>query len=906
MEPGSRMTSGLRNLFHKRQVESQLDDEVRSYVNMVTEERIAAGMSASEGRRTALAEFGGVEQVKQAVREHRAGTNFEVLWQDIRYGMRQLRRNRGFTLTAMVTLGLGIGATTAIFSAVYCLLLHPLPYKDSSQLITVTSAWPKSKSDAIISPDFVAAQNETKSFEQFAGYAIGDDNLTGVGEPLKVSWASVTANFFTVLGVVPQLGRTFLAGEDRNGGPSVILLSDRLWRNQFHADHEIIGKVAILNGKDQTIVGVLPSHFSFPDLSAEPDYYAPPPLEHDTTVSVAKPIWGMHVVGRLRPGVSIEQAQAEIQTFFQARAKAYPAALASFSDGRRMIVESLQRHLTGDDRKPLYILLVSVAAVLLIACANVANLQLARAVSRRHEIALRGALGASRMRLIRQFLVESLILSTLASALGLMIAFVVTSVIRHAGTLDSSQASSRSAQLLRLPFGKLSTVIQVDGWVLAFTVGLALVTTLLFGLTPAISGTRTDLRNALQLAALRITSGREQRLLRHTLLIVEVGLAVVLLASAGLLVRSFVNVLRYDSGFDPSNILTGNTLIGGQPYDAQERHIRSLVDQLLPRLHALPGVEAAAVASALPLEPTFANSAITFEGVPLPPIGTWPTLSMISITPDYFRVVGTTILIGRAFNGDDRDGAARVTIVNRAFANRFFAGDALGKRFNANIGGTTAYDFKTVTIIGIADDVRHGGLENEVRPEAFLPMDQLPQGKISIAIRTGNDPGSLANLMRQAVTTVDSNQPVFDVQTMDQRVSDATAQRRLTMLLIACFALLAVFLSAVGVYGVFAYSVSQRSQEMGIRLALGASRSGLLRLVVVQAARLITMGGILGVGAALVLSKLLASMLVGVTSHDAVSFSLAWALMTLVALLASTIPAARAARTDLVSVLHSE
>jgi ABC-type antimicrobial peptide transport system permease subunit len=279
---------------------------------------------------------------------------------------------------------------------------------------------------------------------------------------------------------------------------------------------------------------------------------------------------------------------------------------------------------------------------------------------------------------------------------------------------------------------------------------------------------------------------------------------------------------------------------------------------------------------------------------------------MISITPDYFRVVGTTILKGRAFNGDDRDGAARVTIVNRAFANRFFAGDALGKRFNANIGGTTAYDFKTVTIIGIADDVRHGGLENEVRPEAFLPMDQLPQGKISIAIRTGNDPGSLANPMRQAVTTVDSNQPVFDVQTMDQRVSEATAQRRLTMLLTACFALLAVVLSAVGVYGVFAYSVSQRAQEMGIRLALGASRGGLLRFVVMQAARLITMGGILGVGAALVLSKLLASMLVGVTSHDAVSFSLAWALMTLVALLASTIPAAQAARTDLVSVLHSE
>jgi hypothetical protein len=314
---GSRMTSGLRNLFHKRQVESQLDDEVRSYVDLVMDERIAAGMSASEARRTALAEFGGIEQVKQAVRQHRAGTNFELLWQDIRYGMRQLRRNRGFTLTAVVTLGLGIGATTAIFSAVYSLLLRPLPYNDSSQLITVTSAWPKSKSETMISPDFVAAQNETKSFEQFAGFAIGSDNLTGAGDPLKVIQASVTANFFTALGVVPQLGRTFLAGEDRNGGSAVILLSDRLWQNKFHADRAIIGKVAVIDGKDQTIVGVLPPHFSFPDVSAEPDYYAPPPLEYDTTVSIAKPVWPMHVVGRLRSGVSIEQAQAEVQTFFK-------------------------------------------------------------------------------------------------------------------------------------------------------------------------------------------------------------------------------------------------------------------------------------------------------------------------------------------------------------------------------------------------------------------------------------------------------------------------------------------------------------------------------------------------------------------------------------------------------------
>ena len=353
----------------------------------------------------------------------------------------------------------------------------------------------------------------------------------------------------------------------------------------------------------------------------EPDYYAPAPLESDTTVSIAKPVLGMRVIARLRSGASLEQAQAEMQAFFQARAKGYPIEMAPFARDRRMVVEPLQRHLTGDDRRPLFILMVSVAAVLLIACANVANLQLARAVSRRHETALRGALGASRLRLIRQFLVESLVLSLLAAALGLAIAFVVTSVIRKAGTIEGAQVSSPAAQLLRLPFGKVSASIAVDGWVLAFAVGLALLTTLLFGLAPAIGGARSDLRNALQSAAMRISSGREQRLLRHSLLIVEVGLAVVLLTSAGLLIRSFVNVLSYDSGFDPSNTLTGVTIISGQQYDATKERIWSFVDQVLPRLQALPGVQAAALASALPLEPTLANSAITPAGVPAPPIG---------------------------------------------------------------------------------------------------------------------------------------------------------------------------------------------------------------------------------------------------------------------------------------------
>jgi len=914
MEFWSRIKSALRNLFRKPQIESHLDQELRAYVDMVTDEKIESGMSAPEARRIALAELGGMEQVKQAVREHRAGTGIELLWQDVRYALRQLRRNRGFTLTAVITLGLGIGATTAIFSAVYSLLLRPLPFPDSHQLMYVSSDMPKGKWDVLLSPDFVAAKLGTKSFQQFAGYCNRglNSNLVSGGDPVRVNRINVSANFFPMLGVEPQLGRNFSPEEDRLGGPPLILLSDRLWRNRFHADPAIVGQAVTLDGKEQTIIGVMPPHFSFPDLEMEPDVYAPADLGPDTNLTVEQTVQMMKVIARLKPGVSMQQAQAELQAFFSARAHNYHPVIARALAGRQMIVEPLQRRLTGDDQKPLYILLVCVAAVLLIACANVANLQLARAVSRRHETALRGALGASRLRLLRQFLVESLILASLAAALGLALAFVVTSLIRRVGTLDASQMSlhSRAAQLLRLPFGKISTVVYVDGWVVAFTVGLALLTTLLFGLAPAIGATRTDLRNALQAAALRISSVREQRLLRHGLLIIEVGLAVVLLCSAGLLIRSFVNVLRYDSGFDPGNMLTGITELTSQRYfgDAGAERIRNFVDELMPRLQALPGVEAAAATNALPLQPTAsAATTIVFNETMV----TWkenlPLSYRISVTPDYFRAVHTPIVKGRAFTREDDQTSPRVAVVNLAFAKRFFAGEALGKRFARWADAhDRSHPFKWITVVGIADDVRHGGLEQDVQADFFVPMAQFPDPHINLALRTMNQPAMLADALRHAVTGVDKEQPIFDIQTMDQRVSDAIAQRRLIMLLICCFALLAVILSAVGVYGVFAYSVNQRRHEMGIRLALGASRNGLLRLIVMQAARLIVVGSMLGAGAALLLSRLLASLLVGIKPHDPVSFWTAWALMTIVALIASTLPAADAARTDLLSVLHSE
>jgi predicted permease len=851
---------------------------------------------------------------KAAVRGARE-TFAELFWQDVGYGLRQLRRNRGFTLTAVVTLGLGIGATAAIFSAVYSLLLRPLPYHDANRLVSISDL----HSAPLLDQDFVAAESESTSFDQLAGFHTNlRENLTGVGDPVRVTRAAVTANFFPTLEVVPQLGRNFSPSEDWSGGPNVVMLSDRLWRNRFNADARIVGKAITLDGASYTVIGVLPRYFSFPSPYLEPDLYGSAVLERDTTVSFTKQIWGIQAIARLRPGVTVEQAQAEMQAFFQARAQGYPAVLADWVKTRRAKVETLQRHLTGDDRKPLYILLISVAAVLLIACMNVANLQLARAVSRRHETALRGALGASRLRLIGQFLVESLLLSSLAAVLGLAVAFFVTSMIRDTGTIDSSQAPTRVTQVLRLPFGKLSAAIQVDGWVLAFTVGLALATTLLFGLVPAISGSRADLRNALQSVGMRMSSGREQRLLRHSLLVMEVGLAVALLASAGLLVRSFVRVMSYDSGFDASNTLTGvtslksgvTTLSGPSTLWPRERYF-NFYDQLLPRLKALPGVQFAALTSTLPLDSLQDDKMMAFEGVPLPPIGRRQLVPITEITPHYFRAVGTPILAGRPFSSTDNETSPPVVIVNVSFAKRFFGGNALGKRFKTDaVQASDSFNknqLSSVTIVGVVDDVRHGAPEQDVQPEAFQPLAQGARVEnIKLVLRTGENPALLANAMRAAVTSVDAKQPVFDIQTMEQGVSDLVAQRRLIMLLIASFAMLAVVLSAVGVYGVFAYSVNQRRQEMGIRLALGSTRGGVLRLVVMQAAWLIGLGGILGLGAALGLSRLLASLLVGVTPHDPVSFSLAWALMTVVALLASTLPASQAARTDLITVLHSD
>jgi putative ABC transport system permease protein len=632
--------------------------------------------------------------------------------------------------------------------------------------------------------------------------------------------------------------------------------------------------------------------------------YGPQRVDPDVSISITKRLTNLNVIGLLKTGLSAPEALAEMRTFYASRRASYPPGFQSLMQGQQTRVEGLQRHLTGEDRKPLLILLGAVGLVLLIACANVANLQLARAGTRRQEISVRGALGASRSRLLRQFLVESLMLAMIAAALGYAIAWGVTAVVQHTQLPEAAQINlyTQAVPLLRLPFGKLSLAIGVDGWVLAFTLGLALVTTLLFGLLPAWRGTRPDLARSLTGPALRVTSGREQQAMRQILLVAEVGLGVSLLACAGLLTRSFLHVLETDPGFDAGHVLTGVTLLSGQGYQAGEAR-NSFAERLVSRLEELPGARVAAISSILPLDPYDARSALMMEGAPKPPMGMRSSVPVISVTPGYFRAAGTPLLEGRTFNSGDGPKTGMIAVVNRAFAAKYMSGKALGKRFELN---SWEGDFRPVTIVGVAADTRHGGMEQPAEPEVYVPMAQLPQAGMKIMLRADGDVALLSRAMRNAVTATDKEQPLFDVQTMEARAQASLGQRRLTTLLLMFFATLAVLLAAVGVYGVFSYSVAQRAHEIAIRLALGSARARVLRLVVAQAVWLVAAGGLIGLAGAFFLSRLLRSMLVGVTAHDAVSLCVAWLVMTAVGTVASYAPAAKASRIDPNALLHVE
>jgi predicted permease len=876
----------LAGFFGKTRRGRELAEEIESNLQMHIGDNLRAGMSAAEARRQALIQLGGVEAVKEAYRDQRGLPAFETLLQDIRYGMRGLRRSPGFALTAVLTLALGIGATTAIFSAVYALLMRPLPYRQPDRLVWVAAHW-KRGGGAVAAADMVAWRERGRPFEAVAGYDPFDSTLTGAGDAVQIPGALVTTNFLSLLGVAPEAGRDFVAADGRPGSTGVALLSDALWRERFSGDPRVLGTALNLGGTLYTVVGVLPPRFRFPDTVAAPQVLTVLRTP-DSSGFAGNPILFLQALARLRPGDVPGSVRAELQSFQQTRLPLYPAPMARMAEGSAMEVVPLQRHLAGDSRTPVIVLLAAVGFVLLIGCANIANLQLVRAASRRHELAVRGALGAARGRLARQFLTESLLISAAAAAAGLALGSLAIDAIR-------------GWQSPALPW--LDSV-SLDPYVLGFTMGVAVVAALLFGAGPAIAGSRANLIDALKKPALRI-SGGGHHLPRNSFLAAEIALALVLLIAAGLLVRSFRELMHIDPGYDPHHVLTASVqLPDGAPVPA-------VAAEVLPKLKALPGVKHAALAGKLPLQP-YRSVTVPWFGPAMPPRDTWPTLRtpLISATPDFFGALGTTLFQGRAFHDGDDENAPGVAIVNRAFVQRFCPGGALGQRLHSMVpercAGCQQGKPAGLEVVGIVADVHERGLDHPAEPELYVPFAQAPLDSFYIVLAVNGDPGLLSVPLRSAISAVDRGAPVYDIASLDQRLAESLAQRRLTMFLLSAFAALALLLAAIGVYGVISYAVVQRTQEIGIRMALGATRGTVLRLILRQQARMILLGTAAGLALAVALSDVLSSLLYGVKPHDLPTFALSWITLAVTALLAGAAPAARATRTDPCVALRHE
>jgi putative ABC transport system permease protein len=800
----------------------------------------------------------------------------ETLWRDIRYSARLLFRNRVVTLVALVALALGIGANTAIFSVINAVLLKGLPYKDASQLVVI---WEKLKQvDQVeLSPDDFAAYSERgRSFAHIAASERANFNLTGNNDPVRLEGQRATANLFETLGVGATLGRTFTDEEDRTNA-RVAVLSYRLWHSRFAGDPQIVGREIALNGSNHTVIGVMPAEFLYP---------APISNNNPGEIWTPRSLFtererGSHnllTIGRLRPGVSWEQARSEFELISRQRSQ----ELTKGDDGHRVNLVPLQAQVGREQRSALYVLVGAVGLVLLIACANVANLLLTLAAGRRKEIALRLALGAKRSRIMRQLLTESLLLSLVGGGVGLLLAVWLSRAIRVLALGQIPRAES----------------IEVDSSVLVFTILVSVTTGLIFGLAPALQASRTDLNSTLK-DATRGTMGAGGHWLRGALVISEVALSLLLLAGAGLMIKSFWRLQQVDPGFNAQNLLSVEVTLPATKYpESQQR--TAFFQQVLESVSSLPGVSAAAVVNSPPLSGRRNIDIFPIEGRPEPKgIEDAPLADFRLISPDYFRMMGIGMRQGRSFTEGDAQNTNKVTIVSQAFTTNYGAGEnLLGKRLR--IGD----DWHTVA--GVVNDIRQSGLDQEAAPHVYVSYRQAGPTRAGLLIRTTVDPLSLVGAVRAQVQAVDRDQPIYNVNTMSAMIGAEAAPRRLNLVLLGSFAALALALAAVGIYGVMANLVTQRTGEIGLRMALGAQRSDVLRLVIVRGLRLTLTGMALGLGASFALLRLMASLLYGVSASDPFTFAAITAFLLLVALLACYIPARRATKVDPLVALRYE
>jgi predicted permease len=793
---------------------------------------------------------------------------------DLPFAVRTFLKSASFTTVAVGSLALGIGANTAIFSAVNGLLLRPLPYPYPDRLVWIDE---EGRSDGVTSVrgvTFVDWSDHSQTLEAIAAYNTEDLTLTGVGEPERLTGFQVSADFFPALGTSMSLGRNFLPEETR-ADIHVAILSDSLWQRRFGSDPGVIGQSIRLNGRDYTVVGVLPAEFRF----FQPrDLWVPLVLNEPELRGERQML--LETFARLKPGVTPAQAAAELETI----RRAYEAETPSFVEGR-VRLRPLHDYLVGGRHLLLFILLGSVASILVIACANVANLMLARAVVGQKQLAIRAALGAGRSRLVRQILAESLVLALGGGACGLILAWSLTRVLETVSPPGT--------------FGEIAQVatISIDGRVVTFTLLASLVSGVLFGVTPALQFSRLDLTSSLNEGRGRGLSRRQGA--RQVLLVTQVALSVVLLIGAGLLLRSFVSVFNVDPGFRSENVLTLRISLPHGRYPDHARRVR-FQEELLEAVAAVPWVQHVGAITNLPLTGIGSIATFTADGTPTGTLIGPVELGMAS--PDYFRALGIRLRAGRLFEPHDTNDTSPVIILSQSLARILYPGqDPLGRHVPLPfLSGPS-------TVVGVVDDVRRQGLDEAVRPQLYVPYQQMSIGLMTLVVRTSAGvPQSLAAAVRKRVLTVDPDQPVYDVMTMEERVDGSVAPRRFTLMLLAGLALLALLLAAGGVYGVIAQLVAQRTREVGIRMALGAQRRDVLRLFVTQGMVLATCGVATGLLAALGLTRLMASLLFGITASDPFTFVMVAVVLTSVTLLASWLPARRATAVDPLVAVRSE
>ncbi len=865
----------FRSLFRKSRVEKELTEELRFHLERLTEEKVAQGMSREEARYAALRELGGVEQIKEECRDMRRVNYVENFFQDVRYGLRMLAKSPGFTAVAVLTLALGIGANTAIFSVVNGVLLRPLPYRNSGRLVMVFGSNPAWGQDRIplCTADFEDWKASNHAFDQPTVFGRNLYDYTSGQEPQQIIGAGVSPGFLSALGVDPALGRNFLPEEEEPGGRLAVIVSHDFWVHNLGRSADAIGRNITLNDQSYIVVGVMPGSFQFPAESVK--LWEPLRLEPPTR----RGPYFLRGLARLRPGVSLQQARADMAAVNQRIREETHAK----DTGGGFNVLPLRTYLMGNVQPVLLVLMAAVGFVLLIAVANVANLMLVKAIGRQREIAVRAALGAGRLRVIRQLLTEGLVLTALGAGLGLLLAY---------GSVNLLVAMS-PADVPRLD------EVSIDGRVLGFTLLVSILSTLFFAFAPALRVFRFNLNDALKEGGGRGAALGHGRF-RGALVVTEVGLTLILLIGATLMSTSFIRLQQVDPGFDPHNLLTAEISMPDFRYSDPER-VSGFYHQLLERIQALAGVQSAAVASGLPPDLMQLQDTFIIEGRPTPPNQTDPLADFLFVSGDYFRTLGVPLLQGRTFSDADRQGAPLVVIINQSLARRFFPNEnPVGRRLKQN------RDNPWMEVVGVVGDVRYSGLGALAFPALYVPYLQHGWPGAYLVVRATRDPLALAPTVRKAVWSLDKELPVTEMKTAEQRMHESVAEPRFRTLLIGAFAFLALSLATVGIYGVISYSTTQRTREVGIRVALGAARLDIMRLVLGQALLLSLAGIAAGLIGAFALTRYLAGMLYSVHPTDPLVFAGVSVLLVGMSLLASLIPAHRATKVDPMVALRHE